>query len=432
MHQHHASRQSIRSAHGRAIQRLNTVWEHLTALTLVLLVSTACMAGTSRPETHWVGTWACAPVGELPIGADAIEGGPQQRSVTIRDVVSVSLGGEVLRLRLSNEFGATALAIDDVHVALSLGQDKTQPGTDHAVTFSGVGHYTIPAGKAVLSDPIVMHVAPLSSLAVSLYVPEQKNATLTYHVRALATNFYAVGDQTSATTLDHPRAIHSWIFLTGIDVEAPPKAAAIVTYGDSITDGLRSTVDGNRRWPDDLARRLQANKATADLSVLNLAISGNRVLYPQSGPGLVERLDRDVFGQSGVKYLILFAGINDIGHSINRPDPAQKESAQDIMAGMESIVEQAHAHGIKVFVATITPCAGGVQCKPAGQTMRHEINAWIRNGKGFDGVLDFDAALRSAGDPDALASAYDTPDHVHTNDAGYQAIADSIPLALFQ
>ncbi len=398
---------------------------------VLLSVAMSFSAGT-QTDIHWVGTWACAPVGEMPKGQQATEGGPREASVTIRDVVHVSLGGKALRLRISNEFGSTPVRMANVHVALSDGQDAISKGTDHAVTFSGATEFTIPAGTALFSDPVKMDVPNRASLAISMYVPQQKDVKLTYHVRALATNFYAPGDQTAAAKLQNARRIQTWLFLSGVDVQAVNNAAAVVAYGDSITDGMRSTVDANRRWPDYLAHRLQADKSTEQLSVLNLGISGNRILYDQGGPSLLARLDRDVFGQSGVKYLILFAGINDIHHSINRPDQAQHESVRDIIEGMKQIIARAHEHGIKVFGATLTPSGGNQFHNPASEKMRSEINTWTRTANAFDGWFDFDKAVRSPSNPSVLAPPYDSPDHVHLVDAGYQAVADSIDLKSFR
>lgn len=406
---------------------------YILKLTACVLLPAAAFGRThnEKRNLHWVGTWACAPVEELPLGASVAKGGPKYASLTIRDVVHVSLGGEVIRLRISNQFGKSPLKIENVHVGLSAGQDAIQSGTNRPVTVGGASQFEIPAGQLAISDPIAMHVPPLTSLTVSLYVPQQDGISLTYHIRALSSNYYAPNDQTSALVLQSPRTIHTWVFLTGVDVEAPKEAAAVVAYGDSITDGLRSTVDANRRWPDDLARRFQSDPRTRERSVLNLGISGNRILYPQAGPSLVERLDRDVFAQSGVKYLILFAGINDIHHSVNRPTPNQQETAQDIIAGMQGIVARAHQHGIKVYGATITPAGGSPFHNPASEAMRQTINHWIRTGHGFDAWFDFDRAVRDPKNPDVLAPRFDTPDHTHLNDAGYQALANSISLSKF-
>jgi lysophospholipase L1-like esterase len=407
-------------------------WKACLVLLPTVFIGQASFAAAPQSTPHWVGTWACAPVGELPANKENAQGGPRDASVTIRDVVHISLGGKVFRLRISNEFGKTPLKMEMVHAAISDGADAVQAATDHAVTFAGAANVTIPAGKAMLSDPLKMDIPAFTSLAVSMYVPQQKDLSLTYHIKALSSNYIAPGDQTAAAKLTDPKKIVTWVFLTGVDVQASPDAAAIVAYGDSITDGMRSTIDGNLRWPDDLAHRVQANAATAHLSVLNLGISGNRILYDQAGPSLLARLDRDVFGQAGVKYLIVFAGINDLHHSVNRPDPLQKESTADIIAGLQQIVARAHAHGIKVFIATITPAGGSPLHKPAAEQIRQDVNTWIRAGKGFDGVVDFDKAVRSPTDPTVLAPPYDSPDHTHLVDAGYQAVADSIDLKLFQ
>ena len=388
----------------------------------------------ASPGVHWVGSWACAPVPEPPKikqAEQAAAAGPRENDTTVRDVVHLSLGGKVIRLRFSNEPGTTPLKLGPVRVGFSAGAGAVVPGSDRAVTFAGAASTSIPAGKFAYSDPVTMDVPAFADLAVSAFVPRQPEATVTVHATALSSNYFAAGDQTAAPKLTGATQLRSWIYLDGVDVQAPPAAAAIVAYGDSITDGMRSTVDANRRWPDDLARRLAADPATAELAVLNLGISGNRVLYPQAGPPLVARLDRDVFAQAGVKYLILFAGINDINHSSNRPDASQKEAAPDIIAGMKSIVARAHAHGIKVFGATITPEGGSQFASANGEKMRTEINAWIRTGGGFDGVFDFDKVVRDPADPTKNAPPYNSPDHTHLPDAGYQALADSIDLSVF-
>ena len=407
-------------------------WAPCAAAWCILSFCMATFAVVPQGAGHWVGTWACAPVGEEAKAAVVAQGGPKDSSVTIRNVVHLSLGGKVLRLRISNEYGPTPLAMETVHVALSNGKDAIQSDTDHMVTFSGSPTLTIPAGKTVESDPVKMDLPPFASLAVSMYIPQQKNVKLTYHVRALSTNYIAPGDQAAATALANPREIRTWVFLTGVDVRVSADTAAVVAYGDSITDGMVSTVDANRRWPDDLARRLQANPRTAHLAVLNEGIAGNRILYEQAGPSMLERMDRDVFGQFGVKYLVVFAGINDLHHAVNRPDPTEKEMAPDIIAGIRQIVVRAHAHGIKVFVATITPSGGSQFHNPPSEAIRTAVNTWIRTGDGFDGVFDFDKAARDTINPTVLAKPYDSPDHTHLNDAGYQALADSIDLMKFQ
>ncbi len=403
----------------------------LSALFIVSAI-TLCFGAGSQPVTHWVGTWACSPVGEMPKAEKVIELGPRNASVTIRNVVHVTLGGKVLRLRISNEFGATPVNLKNVHVALSDGQDAIKSGTDRAVTFSGATDFTIPAGITLLSDPVKLEIPEQTSLAISMYVPQQKGLTLTYHLRAISTNYYAPGDQAAATKLKNHNKIQSWIFLTGVDVQREDDAAAVVAFGDSITDGMASTVDANRRWPDDLARRFLANKDTKHLSVLNLGVGGKRILYEQSGPSLKNRLEPDVLNQAGVKYLIFLGGSNDIYRSTNNPDPANKESVADIIDGMKDIIARAHARGIKVFGGTITPYGSTPFYNETGEKKRQEINNWIRNSKAFDAVFDFDAAVRDPKNPTMIAPPYvGPPNSAHPGDAGYKAIADSIDMKQF-
>jgi lysophospholipase L1-like esterase len=414
----------------------------------------------ARHAPHWVGTWACAGV-PLPAKAAAVGDPSGLQNATVRDVVHVTLGGSTIRLRLSNEQGDAAITFGSVHVAESgivyaksqiptkrpgpgqgidavdsaTEQDSIKPGTDHAVTFAGAASVTVPAGHFVWSDPVKVDVSRFSSLAVSIFVPKQSAFVPTIHATALSTNYVAEGDQTSALTLEKAKKLKSWMFLTGVDVEATADARAVVTLGDSITDGMISTVDANLRWPDDLARRLAEDPKTKNVSVLNAGISGGRILYPQAGPSMIERFDRDVLGQDGVKYVILFAGINDINHSQNRADPAQHETADDLIAGMKKIIAMGHARGLRVYGATITPEGGSQFAKPGGEAIRQAVNAWIRSGQGFDAYFDFDKAVAVPGSsPEILKPEYGgaASGNIHLFDPGYQALADAIDLKAFE
>jgi lysophospholipase L1-like esterase len=273
----------------------------------------------------------------------------------------------------------------------------------------------------------------LSDLAVSLFLPAQTIDTLTHHSFADATNYEADGNQMAAATLTSPHEISSWQFLKGVDVEAPAKGehAAIVAFGDSITDGAHSSRDANARWPDVLARRLEADKKTAGLGVLNEGIGGGRILHDGTGPNALARLDRDVIAQAGVKYLIVMEGINDIGHAEDPVKPYDVVSAGDLIAGLEQIAERAHMHGIKVFGATLTPYVGAKYESPAGEQLRQAVNQWIRTTKDLDGVIDFDKATLDPANPGVFLPADDSGDHLHPNDAGYKAMGNAIDLKLF-
>jgi lysophospholipase L1-like esterase len=405
---------------------------------LALLAFLTCASGAEAQQNaaarqHWIGTWATAPIA-APNKTDDFA---QDR--TLREIVHVSVGGPSLRIVLSNEFGASSLTIGGAQVAPSTGQGSIQPGSSVAVTFSGRPGIVIPAGALAVSDPVALKLPALSDLAVSLFVPAQTIDTLTIHSFADATNYEASGDQTAAPTLTEPHQVAQWRFLKGVDVEAPAvsrhhgknEAAAIVAFGDSITDGAHSSRDANDRWPDVLARRLQADKATADLGVLNEGIGGNRILHDRAGPSALARFDRDVIAQAGVKYLIILEAINDIGAAQNPVNPHDVVSAADLIAAISQMATRAHIHGIKVYGATLTPYVGAKYESPAGEQMRQAVNQWIRSTPELDGVIDFDKATRDPANPGVYLPADDSGDHLHPNDAGYKAMGDAIDLKLF-
>ncbi len=362
-------------------------------------------------------------------------GEPAAGDSTYRDIVRTSLGGKSLRVELTNEFGTTPLIVGSAHLGLSAGNQPggpVQPGSDHVLTFGGKPGVMIPAGGYMLSDEVAMEAPPLSSLAVSIYLADQEIATRTCHQLASSTNYITKGDATAAATLPNPRAIDSWCFVKGIEVKAGNKAFAIVTLGDSITDGAHSTPNTNHRWPDYLAERLQAEKNAAHIAVLNEGISGNRVLHDGAGPNAIARFDRDVLAQSGAKYLIVLEGINDIGSPVSHHDLSEFASAQDLIGAMTQLVLRAHQHGIKVIGATLTPYGGAGYSSPQGEQIRSALNDWYRTAGVVDAVIDFDKVTRDPAKPEVFNPAYDSGDHLHPKDAGYKAMADSIDLGLFQ
>jgi lysophospholipase L1-like esterase len=376
----------------------------------------------------WVGTWAAAPM-DNPINP----GQPSPADSTYRNIARISAGGASVRVELTNEFGSRPLTVAASHIALSAGQGAIRPGSDRALSFSGRASVTIPAGALAISDPIEMQVASLSEVAVSVYLPQQTIGDTTCHDDAQSTNYVAPGDETSATALSGARTIESWCFVKGIEVGADSeKAAAIVTFGDSITDGAKSTMDANRRWPDVLAERLQADKKFAHLSVLNEGISGNRLLHDRSGPNALSRFDRDVLAQSGVKYLIVLEGINDIGNVAQPHERSDLISTEDILFALTQLVMRAHEHGIKVFGATLTPYKGAGYYSAVGETMRGDVNQWIKTSGTFDGVIDFDQVARDPSNPAAFSPQVDSGDHLHPGDAGYKAMGSAIDLSLFR
>jgi len=378
------------------------------------------------PGANWVGTWAASPVGSV-----VNEGQPGPANTTYRNIVHTSIGGSAVRVQLTNEFGTEPLTVGAAHIAVSAGGGSIQTNTDHALTFNGKPTVEIPAGAFVLSDPVTMQAAPMSDLAVSVYVPEQRIRNTTCHTFGDSTNYVLQGDGTAAATADKSNPIYAWCFVKGIDVKTDGKAAAIATFGDSITDGAHATRDANRRWPDVLAARLQADKKTADLGVLNEGIGGNRVLHDGYGPSALARFDRDVIAQSGVKYLIILEGINDIGRLKNPHEPGDNITADDLIFGLTQLVTRAHQHGIKVFGATLTPYLPTGYSSPQGEEVRQAYNQWIRTSGIFDGVIDFDKITQDPANPGSFLPAYDSGDHLHPGDAGYKAMGDAIDLSLF-
>jgi lysophospholipase L1-like esterase len=286
----------------------------------------------------------------------------------------------------------------------------------------------------VLSDPVRLDVRSLSDLAIDLYLPGDTGSTtspLTQHTGALQTNYVSVtGDHTGATAFPVAATRVSWYFLTGVEVTAPEDTGAIVALGDSITDGTRSTPDTNRRWPDDLARRLLAQRGHRDMGVLNLGIAGNRVLNDGAGPNAQSRADRDVLTQTAATHVIVLEAINDIG--FENFVPAQAVSADDIIAGHRQLIARAHARGLTIYGATLTPIEGSGYFAPATEAKRQAVNAWIRTSGAYDAVIDFDLVTRDPSQPTRFLPAYDSGDHLHPNDTGYQAMADAIDLRLFR
>ncbi len=402
-------------------------WFGLASISALLLATAGMCNAQSSPRPQWVGTWATSPM--------MTHGGCSEHPFcagTLREIVHVSDGGTEVRVRFTNEFGLDQLIISDAHVALSAGGDSIKPGTDRALTFGGSSTVNIPPGAAMYSDPVKLDVPPLSNLAVSFYLPAQVMQQKTYHALANQENFFANGDQAAALSLKDPSKMWQWYFLDGVDVNAVQGSAAIVAFGDSITDGFHSTPDANDSWPAVLAKRLQQNPALDHVSVLNEGISGNRVLNNGAGPNALSRFDRDVLSQNGVRYLIILESINDIGHIYRPAGPADEITAKELEEALTQMVDAAHEHGIKVYGATLTPFEGAKYYTAKGEQMREAVNQWIRTSGVFDGVIDFDKITRDPQHPHRYNPAYNSGDDLHPNDAGYKAMADGINLAWFK
>ena len=391
---------------------------------LVALVLCLACAGTSGKDvatnTRWVGTWACGPQLTEPQNEPPAD----LTGNTLRQVVYVSIGGSRLRVQLSNAFGNDAVVMNAVHIAVSTARGAIVPETDRALTFNNSPSVTIPAGETVYSDPIDFDLKPLSKLAITIHfgtVPDD----ITGHPGSRTNSYLAGGNAVSAPDLSNSVRTAHWYYITGVDVLAGGRAAAVVALGDSITDGRGSTTDGNDRWPDFLSRRLRANPATADIAVLNQGIGGNAVVSGGLGPTAIDRFKRDVLEQRGVRWVIVFIGVNDIGEA------ADETIADRLIEAYRGFIRDAHAAGLCIYGATSLPFAGSQYDGEVHENARQKVNEWIRKSGEFDAVIDFDAVVRDPSYPAALLPAYDTGDHLHLNPDGYEAMANAIDLSLF-
>lgn len=395
-------------------------------------------AGQRWRGQHWVGSWARGMhVPHRGTGDDTPNQVFALGDRTLRQIVRLSVGGEHLRIRLSNTFGDAPVVVGAASVALCEHDAVIDPATAQGVTFSGLPGVTIPANAIVLSDPVDLPVSNRAELAVSFYFPETTTST-TVHGSAFQTNsISSAGDFTMAAAFPVETSMQSWVFLTGVDVDVAAPRGAIVCLGDSITDGVNSTPDTNHRWPDFLTDRLAASEEAMP-GVLNLGIAGNRVLrnapdgYANFGPGALARFDRDVLAQPGVSHLIILQGINDIALPVYTGFGDEEVTAEQLIAGLRQVAARAHEHGLVAYVSTITPYEGSVVYTAQGEAIRLAVNEWIRGGDAFDGVIDFDAVVRDPEHPARHLAAYDGGDSLHFSDAGFKAMAESIDLALFQ
>lgn len=409
-------------------------------LLALLAAFTTHSAVAQNANEHWVATWATALRQTPPVVSPSV-GQPftaaQQAQLgfnnqTVRMITPVSIGGSRVRVQLSNAFGATPLAIGAAHVALRAKESAVLPGSDRALMFSGQPSFTIPPGASALSDPVTLDVPPLGELAISVFVPGPTGPP-TVHTAGLHTTYISKsGDATAQPSIDDAATTQSWYWLSNVQVLAPMDVAAIVAFGDSITDGARSTPDADRSWPSRFARRLAANRGTAHVAVLNQGIGGNRILRDGTGPNALARFDEDVLSPAGVRWLIVLEGINDIGQGARlNANPENAVSAAELIAAQRQMIERAHMRGIKVIGATLTPYGGAAYGSEKGEGIRDAVNTWIRTSGAFDAVVDFEAATRDPNNPKQFRAEFDSGDHLHPSDAGYQAMADAIDLAIF-
>lgn len=422
----------------------------------------ALLAQGGRTSEHWVGTWATVPVARCPgqpagVGPQGQASGlcgsrvqttepprtappaqallPVLSNQTLRQIVHTSLGGDRIRIVLTNVYGTVPVTVGAAHVALREKDAAIASKSGRALTFGGNAAATIPPGAVIFSDPVMLTVPPLADLAIDIYLPGDAGATtspLTVHAGtgSLQTNYISpAGNHAGSANMPVQATTLAWLFLARVEVMAPEAAGAIVTLGDSITDGSRSTPDTNSRWPDHLARRLAAQNIK--MGVLNAGFSGNRLLSDGNSVGALARFDRDVLAQTGATHVIVLEGINDLGFAGQNPRPG----AADLIAAHRQLIARAHAHGLKIYGATLTPFGGTTIANywtAEGEAARQALNEWIRTSHAYDGVIDFEAVVRDPSDQGKYLARYDSGDHLHPGDAGYQAIANAIDLELFK
>jgi lysophospholipase L1-like esterase len=371
----------------------------------------------------WVGTWSTGPQLTEPANNPPA---PGLSNNTLRQKMFTTLSGNRVRVLFSNEFGNGPVTFQAVHIASAGNAAAIDAATDRALLFAGNPSVTIPQGMVQYSDPIDFNVTALQSTAITIRFGDAPS-NITGHPGSRTTSYLVAGDSVAAADLNEPAVTDHWYYVTGIDVETTAPAASIVTLGDSITDGRGSTTNQNDRWPDALARRLQADPATSHIAVLNQGIGGGAVVSGGLGPTAIARFQRDVLEQRGVKWVIVLEGVNDIGGATD------VGVADRLISAYEGFIDQAHARGLKIFGVPILPFAGNAGYDTAvRQQARTQVNDWIRSSGRFDAVIDLDAAVRDPSNQNALQQAFDTGDALHLNPAGYQAMAAAIDLTLFQ
>ncbi len=429
---------------------MNRLFTNTIACGLIGLLSMLAVAQDAT-EKQWIGTWAAAPQPPTPRHLQTFH------NQTVRLIVHTSAGGTKVRIKLSNTFGDRPLRIGGAHIARRTDAAEIDPTSDRILKFHGQPSTTVAAGSIVMSDPVGLKVPALSDLAISLFLPDTTNVKTT-HLLAMQTSYVSAetGDSTSEVKFPVARTISPWPFLTGVDVEASSRGAAIVAFGSSLTDGDGTDPNSNGRWPDVLAQRLQNSAGgKLEVGVLNEGIIGNRLLSdspPQAAGGRfgaalgeagLKRFERDVLAQSGVKYVIVGLGINDIAFPGSLTPATERINAESIIAGYRQLITRAHQRGIRIIGTTNPPFENSFLelgapappitfYNPEKESVRQKVNDWILSSGEFDGVVDLDAVLRDPSHRKQLLPSYDSGDHLHPNNAGCRAEGNAIPLELFE
>lgn len=387
-------------------------------------------SSNNNEARHWVSSWGTS---QMAYGQAEAMPAELWKDGTVRQVVRLSLGGSQLRVRISNAYGSDMLVVNEASIARAVrpGSSEVVAGSLQPLRFNGSSTVRIPAGAEYVSDPVDLAAASGLDVAVTMHLANTAGQQ-TGHAGARTTTFLAPGGQAMAARLDNAKTVTRWHQLADIEVNAPPPARAVVVIGDSITDGYGATTDANNRWTDHLVQRI-AQDGKRQLAVINAGIGGGRLLREGLGPSLITRFERDVLARNGVSHAIVFIGVNDIG--VLRRSKEDTPQAIDAMLGdfkqaHLQMIARAHAKGICVIGATITPFMGSAYYAPAqhNETLRQAVNDWVRGEKAFDGVLDFDAVLRDPARPSYLAKMHDSGDGLHPSHAGYAALAAAVPL----
>ena len=417
--------------------RVNSLRDCVLLCSLLLV---PCLAAGQREA--WIATWSASP--------EAADPDPNQpvlnlQDQTVRERLRISVGGSEIRIRLSNEYGSSPLLVGSVTVAVPNDPASVKPGSIRVVTFGGRDSITIPPGAPALSDPVVFNAAYGAEISLSLYLPKRVTAP-TWHALALKRAVVSPpGDHTNDERIQSGTETRSSILVSAVLVRAQPSQHLIVAFGDSIVDGDGSTIDGDDNWPSDLIRRLGKTPKSSEWAVVNEGIAGNRLLgdgpIADLGVSALARFDRDALSVPGVTHIVLLEGINDLGFpgaklgKLSLADAADVRNAEDLIGAYRQLISRAHARGVKLIAGTLTPCEGvdipGYYSETK-ESARQAVNKWIRTSREFDGVIDFDAVLRDPDHPSRLLARFASDDHLHPNDAGYQAMADAIELTLFQ